>query len=271
MSVQVWSSGARQYGELASTISFYQVTSKSMVEQAAIREGMVVVDLACGASCIITRRLLELREQPRRIYCVDYSSEMIESARASLHAPHLTFVTAAAEEVAAAVPEHANTILCNSAFLLFDIPRALRSIHQLLVPGGAFLFSFAEWQTDQASAAEHPKYRAIAQELAQRGLPPKQHKGAPQKLSPEAIQDIFHQHHFRVDTWNVLDIPVALEDWRTFYSIPSFASMSLPHLPVELALDVLQAAMQRLEGERLPLVRWYVARMISLPHPQTVP
>jgi SAM-dependent methyltransferase len=256
--------GAEDYASLAPKLSFYQETSSGLLGLWAPQADTAVVDLACGSSCIVTRKLLAHPTPPARIYCVDYAAAMLAAAERRLRDARLRFVVAGAEDLADAVPEPVDAVLCNSAFVLFDVPRALAAIARVLKPEGAFLFSIADWQTDRART-ENPKYQAIAQELAARGLPPKPHRGMPEKIPLDDFDAFLRAHGFAVTRCQPIEIPVSAEDWQTFYSIPSFAKLSLPHLPVDVALDVLRAAMPRLEGQALPDARWflYEARAIA--------
>ena len=85
-------------------------------------------------------------------------------------------------------------------------------------------------------------------------------RGQPEKVDHNAIGTILAQAGLQLVKQRELDIRVSVDDWKRFYAIDSFAIMSLPHLPVDLAKDVLERAMCRLEEIPLPNVKWYIYR-----------
>jgi SAM-dependent methyltransferase len=255
----VWDAGAAEYAAVSPELPLYRETAEALVALCEPKRDAVAIDLACGSSCIVTRRLLAHPLAPARIYCVDYSAGMLAAAAPLLRDPRLRGIVSAAEELDRNVGEPAGAVYCNSALVLFDLERALEAIARALAPGGRLAFSIAEDWTGESSPAS-PKYEAIDRELAARGLPPKPHRSLPSKLSQSALERALRAAGFALEARQSLDVRTTPRDLRAFYSIPSFATMSLPQLPVAEAREVLRAAMQRLDGCELPPERVFLFR-----------
>lgn len=258
----VWNSGAGAYATQAEQVSFYPATNKALLNLVTITPAMHVLDLACGASSLIIRSLLGQADPPRVLVGVDMSEEMIREAQTYFAGSNARFVVAKAEDVAGAVDTTFDAIFCNSALFLTDVPRTLRGVRSILTPTGSFMFSLAEWQTGDPRAAQHPKYEAINAELRARGLPEKTQRGQREKVSPDGMDAILSEGGLRLAQRVDLDVVVPVDDWKRFYAIDSFAMMSLPHLPLDVAKDALAGAMKRLEDKPLPDVRWYIYRAV---------
>ena len=257
----VWDKGAEEYASLTSQISFYRESAAAVVDGADVQSGMSVVDLACGSGHCITRLLDEPARQPRVVYGLDSSAGMLGAAARRISSSCVSFIQGAAENVDSLVPEKVDRIICNSGFLFFDRSRAGASIRRALTPGGTFVFSLPEWCLDRKQSREHPRYASIDAQLKLRGLPAKPQRGAAVRLSFAEMTDPLVESGLAVEEIKGLAIDVGVDSWRKYYSISSMAEMSLPHLPLSTALEVLQAAIDDLAGKYLPPVHWTVCRM----------
>ena len=262
-SVAVWNLGASAYAAAAGHISFYQATNAALLDMIEITPASRVLDLACGASSLILGALVRRKHPPLVLYGVDASKEMIDQARAEFAGTHARFLVGKAEDAASIVDTVFDAIYCNSALFLTDVPRTLSGVRAILAPCASFMFTLAEWQTQRDSASRHPKYDAINQGMRARGLPEKNQRGQRERVGLDKMDDMLGPAGMRIAQMVEIDVEVAIDDWKRLYAIDSFAMMSLPYLPVDLAKDVLVRAMDRLENVSLPTVRWHIYRAVA--------
>jgi len=254
-----WNESAEIYAAVAPKIRFYMETSQRIVAMAALKEGMSVVDLGCGSACLTVSELLSRYPALRIVYCVDASEPMLSAASQRVFSSRVRFIRSSAEELHVNLGDTVDCVICNSAFWMFDPISTLRAIRQVLRPGGSFLCNYAEWDMN-LGGTDHPRYAAIDRQLFLAGLPAKPSRGSNHKWSFDDIRALLLEEGFSLEDECRFEIPVSASEWSYFYTIPAIAAQSLPNLPLDLALKVLQRAMSSLDSTKLPEIKWITLR-----------
>lgn len=144
----IWNAKATFWDErMGEGNAFQRILIGPSVERLlALREGERVLDVACGNG-VMTRRLASLGA---RVTGCDFSEVFIERARARTPqdlADRINYLVVDAtdeEQLLALGVGDFDAIVCNQAFMdLATIEPLLRAAHQLLRPGGRFVFALA--------------------------------------------------------------------------------------------------------------------------------
>lgn len=264
MSKNIWDIGAKEYADSAKTIDFYAETNRRIVSLVKSNNAKDVLDLGCGGNSEILSSLFEQGYEGSQLVGGDNSLEMIANAKENFKSkPGIEFHHVSAESVDG-LGKTFDAITMNSAFCLTDMKATLDSVLKSLNTEGCFIFSIPQWHIKGSKADYHPKYDAINKELAERGFALKEQKGASNRYSYSEIFAMLEDHSFQPYLCETIEIDINAEQWSAYYSIPSFAAMSLPHLPVEDALEVLSSAMTNLKSQELPSITWaiFVAKKV---------
>ncbi|HEU0087127.1 MAG TPA: class I SAM-dependent methyltransferase [Pseudonocardiaceae bacterium] len=166
-----------------------------------------------------------------QVVSLDNAAAMQRVGRRTLADPRLTWVTAPAEDLADHVPGAVDAVVCNSAIWKTDVPRVFAAVHQVLRPGGRFVFNvgggFAGVRhPDETSVRTGPSLNTLIRQVAARDYgyapPPPAAEAAP-KLSLDTVAE-----HLSVPGLTVLDTEVVAQhstmaEKKAWLSIPVFA------------------------------------------------
>ncbi|TKG59136.1 class I SAM-dependent methyltransferase [Prauserella endophytica] len=221
---------AEAYAAFTRDFPMYAATSRDLARRAELTDGRLVVDL-CGGAGATAEAILELVPIDAQVVSLDAAAAMQRVGRRTLADPRLTWVTAPAEDLADHVPGAADAVVCNSAIWKTDVPRVFAAVHQVLRPGGRFVFNvgggFAGIRhPDETSLRTGPSLNTLIRQVAARDYgyapPPPAVEAAP-KLSVDTIAE-----HLSVAGLTVLDTEVVAQhstmaEKKAWLSIPVFA------------------------------------------------
>ncbi len=109
-----------------------------LVVRIPIRDGVRILELACGTG-ILTRRLLEALPDDARVVATDLNESMITYAREAVVDERVTWQTADAQDLPFA-DESFDVVVCAAGFMFLpNKPQGFREARRVLVPGGLLL------------------------------------------------------------------------------------------------------------------------------------
>lgn len=240
-----WNTSAEHYALAVTSIQYYLDSSDAIAGLVAPEGLSAVMSLGCGSSGYLETELLRLAPGIRNMCCIDISPAMIDSIRLRLKDPRVSFVECAAEKLAELDSPPFDCVVCSSALWLFDLDIALPAIAGKLVDNGSLAFSIAEWDLEDLDAPRpRPRrYQLIDEELKRRHLPPKPSDGSVRKLTFSQLEATLGKAGLQITDEVTRTTTMMGRDWQQFYSIPAIAMRSLPHIHLDTALGVLEAAM----------------------------
>jgi ubiquinone/menaquinone biosynthesis C-methylase UbiE len=144
-------------------------TSRDLARRAELTDGRLVVDL-CGGAGATAEAILELVPIDAQVVSLDNAAAMQRVGRRTLADPRLTWVIAPAEDLADHVPGAADAVVCNTAIWKTDLPQVFAAVHQVLRPGGRFVFNvgggFAGVRhPDEASVRTGPSLNTLIRQV----------------------------------------------------------------------------------------------------------
>ncbi|GAA3012893.1 class I SAM-dependent methyltransferase [Actinokineospora diospyrosa] len=131
---------AEAYAAFTREFPMYSATSRDLARRAQLPTSDLVVDL-CGGAGATSEAILELTPPQARVISLDNAAAMQRVGRRTLTDPRLTWVTAPAEDLSAHVPGPADAVICNSAIWKTNVPAVFAAVHDVLRPGGRFVFN----------------------------------------------------------------------------------------------------------------------------------
>lgn len=209
------------------------LTPYPLVDGAAPNTGEVVLERAFGAEAI-----LDLVPSQAQVISLDNAAAMQRVGRRTLTDPRLTWVTAPAEDLAEHVLGVADAVVCNSAIWKTDVPQVFAAVHEVLRPGGRFVFNIGGGfagvrhpdetsvrHPDETSVRPGPSLNTLIRQVAARDYgyaPPPTAEAAP-KLPLDTVAE-----HLSVAGLTVLDTEVVAQhstmaEKKAWLSIPVFA------------------------------------------------
>ncbi|GAB3448707.1 class I SAM-dependent methyltransferase [Actinophytocola sediminis] len=221
---------AEAYAAFTRDFPMYAATSRDLARRAEFTDGCMVVDL-CGGAGATADAILELVSIDARVVSLDNAAAMQRVGRRTVADPRLTWVTAPAEDLADHVPGSVDAVVCNSAIWKTDVSQVFAAVHQVLRPGGRFVFNvgggFAGVRhPDETSVHTGPSLNTLIRQVAARDYgyapPPPAAEAAP-KLSVDMVAE-----HLSVAGLTVLDTEVVAQhgtmaEKKAWLSIPVFA------------------------------------------------
>lgn len=107
-----------------------------LLDRMELRDGMTVLDVACGSG-IVTRKLLQRLDESSRIIAADISAAMLEQAKKHMRdAANVEHVVTPADPLS--IPDASvDLVICQQGFQFFpDGDAAAGEMHRVLRPGG---------------------------------------------------------------------------------------------------------------------------------------
>jgi SAM-dependent methyltransferase len=124
-----------------------------------MRDGMRVLELACGTGVVTVRLRAELPASATLV-ATDLNEAMVSYARAAVPAPGIGWQTADAQALPFADASF-DAVVCQFGIMFLpDIPLGFAEAHRVLVPGGSLLAN--AW----LSLDENPVHRSIGEAVA---------------------------------------------------------------------------------------------------------
>ena len=242
---QLWDESGEAYEGYTSAYPQYRDTNRRIVELAGIAPDQVVVDLACGTG-LTASAIEEKLAGTGKVYCLDFSEDMLEQAKRHVKGDNVNFLQAPAEDIADSVPEPADRIVCNAAFWQFANKSAvLAGIKKILKPGGRFVFNLPQQFYEMEGESHRGEIvKAIFDELRKRGYEP-EGSMAP-KFSESTLRDLVSGHGLRVDRIHIDEFEgTTLDDGIAFFRIPAVAPF-FEGVPEAVKDEILRTVRNRL-------------------------
>jgi len=220
---------AETYAAFTHDFPMYAATSRDLARRADLTTSRRVVDL-CGGAGATAEAILELAPIDAQVISLDSAAAMQRVGRRSLTDLRLTWITAPAEELADHVAGPVDAVVCNSAIWKTHVPRVFAAVHQILRPGGRFVFNIGGGfagvrHDDEAHARTGPSLNTLIQRIAARDYcyaPPPAASAAP-TLPLTAVAE-----HLSAAGMIILDTEViaqhsTMAEKKAWLSIPVFA------------------------------------------------
>lgn len=253
---QLWDASSEEYDKYASAFPQYSDTNRSIVELAGIVPGQVVVDLACGTGLTASAIGVKLAGTGK-LYCLDFSEDMLEKAKRNVISGNIEFIAAPAEEIANRIPEPVDRIICNAAFWQFTDKKAvLDGISRILKPDGHFVFNLPQQFYEMEGESHRGDIvKAIFDELRKRGYGPE--GSMPPRFSESTLRELVSGHGLRVERIHIDEFEgTTLDDGIAFFRIPAVAPF-FEGVPEAVKDDILRAVRERLvDSYQITPNRW---------------
>ncbi|SDD58346.1 class I SAM-dependent methyltransferase [Actinokineospora iranica] len=220
---------AEAYAAFTRDFPMYATTSRDLARRADLTDSKLVVDL-CGGAGATAAAILELAPAEAQVISLDNAAAMQRVGHRNLVDSRLMWVTAPAEDLANHVPGLTDAVVCNSAIWKTDVSRVFAAVHQVLRPGGRFVFNIGGGfagvrHPDEVATRTGPSLNSLIHQVAARdyGYVPPQAEDKPPKLSLDAVTE-----HLSAAGLIVLDTEVVAQhstmaEKKAWLSIPVFA------------------------------------------------
>ncbi|SHF64318.1 class I SAM-dependent methyltransferase [Streptoalloteichus hindustanus] len=221
---------AEAYAAFTRDFPMYGATSRDLARRADLAGSRLVIDL-CGGAGATAEAILDLVPSQAQVISLDNAAAMQRVGIRMLTDPRLTWITAPAENMADHVPGMADAVVCNSAIWKTDVLQVFAAVHQVLRPGGRFVFNvgggFAGVRhPDETSVRTGPSLNTLVRQVAARDygyVPPPPAAEAAPTLPLDMVAD-----HLAVAGLTVLDSEIVAQhstmaEKKAWLSIPVFA------------------------------------------------
>ena len=254
---------AEAYAAFTRAFPMYSATSRDLARRADLTDSRLVVDL-CGGAGTTAAAILELVPIDAQVISLDNAAAMQRVGRRTLADPRLTWVTAPAEDLASHVPDAVDAVVCNSAIWKTDVPQVFAAVHQVLRPGGRFVFNvgggFAGVRhPDETNARTGPSLNTLIRQVAARdhgyALPPAT-EPAP-KLPLDTIADHLSVAGLTVLATKVVAQHGTMAEKKAWLSIPVFARPDGDFTHAQ-RMDILDKAYSRTTPDTPTVTSWLV-------------
>ncbi|MFJ5984401.1 class I SAM-dependent methyltransferase [Lentzea sp. NPDC092896] len=220
---------AEAYAEFTRKFPMYGATSSDLAHRAELTSSRLVVDL-CGGAGATAQAILELVPASAQVISVDNAAAMQRVGRRIVSDPRLTWVTAAAEDLADHVPSGADAVVCNSAVWKTQVPQVLAAVHRVLRPGGRFVFNIGGGfagvrHPDEVNTRTGPSLNALILQVAADDygyIPPAVPQSSP-KLSLDVITKQLANAGLTLLSTEVTAQHSTMAEKKAWLSIPVFA------------------------------------------------
>ncbi|WP_410675461.1 class I SAM-dependent methyltransferase [Amycolatopsis sp. cmx-4-68] len=220
---------AETYAAFTRDFPMYGVTSRDLARRASLTGNSLVVDL-CGGAGATAKSILDLVPMHAHVISLDNAAAMQRAGRRVLTDPRLTWGTAPAEKLADHVPDPADAVVCNSAIWKTNVPVVFSAVHQVLRPGGRFVFNIGGGfagvrHPDEVAQRTGQSLNALIHQAAASDYgytPPPATEAAP-KLPLEAITEHLSTAGMTLVGSEIVAQHSTMAEKKAWLSIPVFA------------------------------------------------
>ncbi|MFM9462735.1 class I SAM-dependent methyltransferase [Streptomyces scabiei] len=220
---------AEAYATFARTYPMYSASSRDLAARARLTDSHRIVDL-CGGTGATAEAILALAPPAAQVISLDNAPAMQRIGRRTLNDPRLSWVTAAAEDLAEHAPAHGvDAVVCNSAIWKTDVPTVFAAVRRVLRPGGRFVFNVGGGfagvtHPDAQTRPAKPSLGSLIEQIAARdyGTPPAPASGAPRLPLTTVTGHLAAAGLTLVET-DVTAQRTTMAERRAWLSIPVFA------------------------------------------------
>jgi SAM-dependent methyltransferase len=210
---------AEAYAAFTRDFPMYGATSRDLSHRAGLAGSRLVVDL-CGGAGATAEAILDLAPSQALVISLDNAAAM----------QRLTWVTAPAEDLADHVPGPADAVVCNSAIWKTNVRAVFAAVHQVLRPGGRFVFNIGGGfagvrHRDETSARTGPSLNSLIHQVAARdyGYAPPPAAEGPPELPLEAVTEYLSAVGMSVLGSEIVAQHSTMAEKKAWLSIPVFA------------------------------------------------
>jgi SAM-dependent methyltransferase len=254
---------AEAYAEFTRAFPMYSASSRDLARRAELTSSRLVVDL-CGGAGATAETILELAPAAAQVVSIDNAAAMQRVGRRIVSDPRLTWVTAAAEDLADHVPSGADAVVCNSAIWKTQVPQVLTAVNRVLRPGGRFVFNIGGGfagvrHPDEASMRTGPSLNTLILQVAANDyayVPPTGLQSAP-KLSQDAITTQLAAAGLTLLATEVTAQHSTMAEKKAWLSIPIFAR-PVGEFTYAQQMDILNKAYAATTPESPTVTSWLV-------------
>ncbi len=256
--LRLWDESSDQYHRYSLGYPQYKKTNEKIVELAHLEPSQTVVDLACGTG-VTTREILKQAPEVAKIYALDFSLNMIQTARDIVKSDKVTCILSEARRGRDVVDGRVDRVVCNAAFWQFpNKQKVLESVADVLRPDGRFVFNLNQQFFDlgEADYGQKKIIKTIFSELKNRGY--QQENKLVERLSMEEIESLVERSGLVIEKIETIDIgPRPLDDFLYFFTIPATATF-FDGVSEKEQKEILAAVHERLEDKILEIEynRW---------------
>lgn len=247
--LKLWDKSADEYKAYSNKFPQYIKTNKKIVELSNIKDGDVVVDLACGTG-ITTKAILEGKPGVKKIYAIDFSKDMLRVAKDSINSDKVEFILSDAGKIQDFLKEKADIVFCNSTFWQFkDKDKVIREIRGVLKSGGRFIFNLNQQFFDFGQVESNQKVimEYIFDELERNGF--RKSSNLVSKVGEIYIKDLFGGSDLELVKKEIFDVgPRSLKDFLSFLKIPATATF-FDGVPKDIQVKILNKAILNFKDE----------------------
>lgn len=251
---------AELYAQFTRDYPFYTDTSRDLATRADLAHARVVVDL-CGGTGITASTLLESMPPQGRIISLDSAPAMQTVGRRYLDDPRITWVTAAAEDIAEHITEPVDAVVCNSAIWKTDTCAVFTAVKQILTPGGRFVFNVGGGFAGLAGACTRstPSLGDLvtAYAVIDHGHVPRKDATPGPVLDRETLVERLTDAGFTVRAIDTVTHPSTVEEKRAWLGIPVFARPPGP-LTHQQRMKILDKAFDTVDKTQETTTQWLV-------------
>jgi SAM-dependent methyltransferase len=254
---------AEAYAAFTRDFPMYGATSRDLARRADLAGSRLVVDL-CGGAGATAEAILDLAPSQAQVISLDNAAAMQRVGRRTLTDPRLTWVTALAEDLADHVPGPADAVVCNSAIWKTNVRAVFAAVHQVLRPGGRFVFNIGGGfagvrHRDETSARTGPSLNSLIHQVAARdyGYAPSPAAEGPPKLPLEAVTEYLSAAGMSVLDTEVIAQHSTMAEKKAWLSIPVFARPDGEFTHVQ-RMDILDRAYCLTTPESPTVTSWLV-------------
>lgn len=213
------------------------------------------LDLACGTGAVtalLVDRVRRLRE-PVEIIAVDPSESALDKAR-RLVGNAANFVKGTAQAFSNVAGSVDVILFCNAIHLLPNKDVVLAEAHRTLNPDGVLGFNSSFYEGCYVPGTERFyklwMLRAMQILKQEHGMKPDRTKvEAMRWLSPEEYRSALERNGFVIEQMTAEQADMTCQSWQDISHYSEFASGALPGVPVDIAIPVLQRAVQQAYDE----------------------
>jgi SAM-dependent methyltransferase len=254
---------AEAYAAFTRDFPMYGRTSRDLAHRAGLAGSSLVVDL-CGGAGATAEAILDLVPMHAEVISVDNAAAMQRVGRRTLSDSRLTWVTAPAEDLADHVPDPVDAVVCNSAIWKTNVRAVFAAVHQVLRPGGRFVFNIGGGfagvrHPDEISGRTGSSLNSLIYQVAARdyGYAASSAVEVPPKLPMERVTE-----HLTAAGMTVLDSEVVAQhstmaEKKAWLSIPIFARPAGEFTHAQ-RMDILDKAYSLTRPDATTVTSWLV-------------